>query len=214
MKFSRDSLLWTLGLVASIIAYLMADGRNPMTWDYTSWLKFIAAAVAVLMAKLGNSPLEGRRTLKARHPHQTVMLWALAVILPLTMACATTSATKRLQVAQVSHDSLALAQDLEANLCWGVPDVFHAPADRSHCTAPVAATIKLTDARHQSINTRLAQAFSLHAAITRQLQQGITVDLSGLSQLIAAIIAELHELQQTPDVVHLISVVQAGDIKS
>ena len=87
---------------------------------------------------------------------------ALLCVVLIAGGCAHTTS---LQVAQTSHDSLALAQDLEAQLCWGVPTAADGPANKSHCTAPIAATIALTDARHQAINAKLALAFRLHHGV-------------------------------------------------
>lgn len=211
MKFSRDSVLWTLGIIAALLTYLVADGRNPATWDYLSWVKFVAAVVATLMAKLANSPLESKTRIRMAHPGKTVIGLLLTVALAGTMACA--NKTAPLESAQVSHDSLALAQDLEAQLCWGVARVTADVPDRTHCTTDIAKTIGLTDARHQAINSQLARAFVLHGVLTKQLQQGITVDLTQLRDLINAIVAELTNLQQTADVTHLIATVKAGEIK-
>lgn len=73
MKFSRDSLVWNLGIAAALLAYLIADQRNPLTWDYQSWLKFIAAAISTVLAKLGTSPLKSRTAIKTKHPRATVI---------------------------------------------------------------------------------------------------------------------------------------------
>lgn len=210
MKFSRDSALWTLGIVAALVAYLVTDGRNPLTWDYISWVKFIEAALAVLMAKLATSPLESKTALRMAHPGKTILALCLMVGLTGAMGCAVKNGV---QTMQTSHDSLALAQDLEARLCWNVASVFDGPTDKSHCTAPIAATIGLTDARHQAINQKLSQAFTVHRSVTAQLATGATnVDLSFLSSLITAILGDLAELKQTPDVTQLVNAVSAGKV--
>jgi hypothetical protein len=135
-----------------------------------------------------------------RHLCALLMLAALA-------ACAHTTP---LQVAGVSHDSLALAQDIEAQLCWGVPDAYSEPTDKQHCTASTAVAIGLTDARHQTIEGKLAQAFALHRSLTALAKSGGTVDYTALNAVIADVLAIIGQLQQTPQVAQLTSAVKAG----
>lgn len=57
MKFTRDSLLLWLALVAAVGAYLLSVGDPPTVWTYQQWLQFVTAMIAVGVAKLQNSPL-------------------------------------------------------------------------------------------------------------------------------------------------------------
>jgi hypothetical protein len=54
---TRDNFAWTLGIIAALFAYLIADGRSPVTWAYLDWIKFGAAAIATISGKLATSPL-------------------------------------------------------------------------------------------------------------------------------------------------------------
>lgn len=58
--FTRDSALLTLTVVGAIIAYLLA-APPPSEWDYYETLKALAALVAILAAKLSNSPWPSKR---------------------------------------------------------------------------------------------------------------------------------------------------------
>jgi hypothetical protein len=80
----------------------------------------------------------------------------------------------------------------------------------AHCTSPTAATIKLTDAIHQSFNAKLAQALTIHRDLTAQAKAGGTPDVTQLAALITQIVADLTKLQQTPDVQTLTATVQKG----
>ena len=77
-----------------------------------------------------------------------------------------------LQTLQVTNASLATAQDLEAQLCWGVPNVAANVPDRTRCTTAVATTIGLTTERHNKLNAQLATAFNLHKGLTQQAAAG------------------------------------------
>jgi hypothetical protein len=115
-----------------------------------------------------------------------------------------------LTTVNTSQDVLATAQDLEANLCWGVASTLDPVPDREHCTNPLAATVQLTDARHQAINARLGPAFRLHKELTAQAKAGATINLARLQALIQEILALVGQLQQTPTVVQLAAAVSAG----
>jgi len=145
-------------------------------------------------------------------PKMPVILLAMALSGAfLVSACA--AKTTRLQTMQVSHDSLALAQDLEAQICWGVGSVKDSVPNRSECSTPLAQKIGLTPGRHQAINLRLAQAFTLHATLTNQMKTGINPDLSELASLIETILSELKGLQQVPEVVRLTATVQKAKVQ-
>ena len=136
---------------------------------------------------------------------------SLLIVALLLAACASTGL---LQTLQITHDSLATAQDLEAQLCWGVPNVAAVVADRTHCTTTVATTIGLTTERHNKLNARLATAFNLHKGLTQQAKAGAGhVDTAALATLIDSILSIIGELQQTPAVAQLASTVKAGQLK-
>lgn len=115
-------------------------------------------------------------------------------LIVLTLFVVNCAAGGMVRTVQVSHDWLALAQDYEAQLCWGVPNVQSGPADRTHCTAPTAATVKLTDARHQELNKQLVLAFNLNAAAAKQLKAGQNADLTPLSQTVALALTLIAQL--------------------
>lgn len=119
-------------------------------------------------------------------------------------ACAKTP----LQVATGAQDSLVLALNIEAQYCWDVPDVYHGPTDRTTCTAPGAAAIGLTNARHQQINAKLAVAIDLHKQVVAQLDAGKTPDYLALNAAIIDVLSLLGQLQQTPKVQQMKTLVQ------
>ncbi len=209
MKFSRDGMLLWLGALATLVTYLISKGTPPTQWTYMEWLQMASFVAAWIIGKLQASPLESNVNLRLQHPNATVMALLLSVGLVFGAGCA----KSHLQEIQVTHDSLALAQDLEAQLCWGVAKVTDPVENRSHCTTGVATQIGLTDARHQAINSKLAQAFTIHKSVTAQLAAGATnVDLATLTSLINAIVSDLAALQQTPEVVRLTAAVQNGKV--
>lgn len=57
---TRDSMLWTLALLASILTYLAA-APPPTQWTYPEWVQAAAFLVATLSAKLATSPLLSSR---------------------------------------------------------------------------------------------------------------------------------------------------------
>lgn len=126
---------------------------------------------------------------------------ALAALLLVAPACANKS--KAVAVATISHDTLAVAQDLEAQLCWDVPDAAHAPAVKTHCTAAVAAQIGLTDDRHKAINAKIADAWSAYRSTIALVNAGQQADWSTLNTTLDAVIALIKQLQQTPQVAQL-----------
>lgn len=134
------------------------------------------------------------------------IVW-LALALAVLIGCA---GKRPVQVATAAQDSLSLAQDVEAQLCWDVPDALHGPADKTHCTSATAAQIKLTDALHQQINAKLASAFNLHKQVVAQLDAGKTPDYLALNAAIIDVLALVGQLQQTPKVVQMKSLVQQG----
>ena len=120
--------------------------------------------------------------------------------------------TPPVTVAQTSHDTLALAQDLEAQICFNVPDALHVPAGAAaaHCTGPDAAGLGLTDARHQQIAAALKTAFDLHLALTKAAASGQTVDWANFNAALTSAIAIIQQLVQAPVVVQLLQNVQGA----
>jgi len=140
----------------------------------------------------------------------------LLLVFVLVVACVATGCAARLtplQQVQATHDALATAQDLEAQLCWGVATVTAPVPDRSRCTTAIATTVGLTDARHQALNAQLATAFTVHKAVTAQLRAGTAADLTSLRTIIAAILALIGELRPAPLVERLATSVKAGEIR-
>lgn len=211
MKFSRDSWLWILAMLGSLMAYLTADGRNPLTWDYASWVKFGAAIVAVISAQMGGSPLKTKATLKLHHPHKVIVMLALMVGLAGSMGCAARSVTP--QIIAASHDSLVTAQNLEAQLCWGVSDATAHVEERWHCTSPQAAALQLTDARHQAINAKLGQAIRIHYAATAAARTGAAIDAGSLEKVIQEILVLVGQLVPSPEVERLTNAVKKGSVR-
>jgi hypothetical protein len=56
---TRDNaLVWWLGIGGALLVFLIADQRNPMTWAYMDWLKFLMAVISTVAGKLSSSPLK------------------------------------------------------------------------------------------------------------------------------------------------------------
>ncbi len=136
---------------------------------------------------------------------------AIAGLLPLLAACPNRQTTA-LQVATAGHDALAQAQDLEAQLCLGVPTAVAAATlpDPTHCTTPVAATVGLTDAKHKQIVTTLASAWDYYRTATRAAQAAGTADFSNMNTALQSVLSILATLQQAPPVTALATAVQAA----
>lgn len=134
----------------------------------------------------------------------------------LILASASCAAKSQFQTVQITHDSLAAAQNLEAGICWGVTSIQdpRMPADTTRCTTDLARTVGLTQERHRAIHAKLATAFDLHRSLTAQISSGGTADLSVLSQIVIDVLALLSQLDQSsPQVVRLTSAVKAGRIQ-
>lgn len=59
MRLTRDSSVWTLSILGSIVLYLM-NLPAPTQWSYHQWLAFLAATIATISGKLSNSWLAGK----------------------------------------------------------------------------------------------------------------------------------------------------------
>jgi hypothetical protein len=126
----------------------------------------------------------------------------------LLFLCAACTHNTQLQVAQTSHDALALSQDTEARLCWnvtGVSDAIAKGVTPNHCSSQVATMIQLTDARHQAFNKLMAQALEQHANLTKLLRTGTTVDFTAYTALLSQIQQIIAELTQSNTDVNLLS---------
>ena len=79
----------------------------------------------------------------------SIILWTGCASLPLKQQAVT-----GLQASELALES---AHDLERSLC------FNSPATESggHCTNPMAAALKLTDAAHQKIASAFSDAFAV-----------------------------------------------------
>ncbi len=133
--------------------------------------------------------------------------WISSLVLFLFAACAS---MPPLQKAQLSHDSLALAQDTEAQLCYGMtltqamatPAMAAAP---NHCPAPASVQLGWTDARHQDFNRWLKQALDAQATFTRILASGGTADATSLNAAVGTILFILANLPQTNPTIQMLT---------
>lgn len=84
-------------------------------------------------------------------------LIALAIAIS---ACASLPIKQRVsQTHQAAHQALVLVDDAERTLCQP------APAAPNTCSNPAAATIGLTDAKHQALSRQLAEAYAVDAKV-------------------------------------------------
>jgi hypothetical protein len=97
--------------------------------------------------------------------------------------------TTPLQVATATHNTLALAQ---------------------HCTTPTAATVQLTDVRHQQLNAKLRDAFNLQHAFEVAAAAGSAADPKTLNAAVQEALTIALQLVQTPIVQQLVANIQAG----
>jgi len=122
----------------------------------------------------------------------------LIVALGLVPACGHLTVLQRVQQ---SHDALALAQDAEASICWGVNSIAEAMAAKvpeNHCTTQLAAQVKLTDERHQSISKAFKKAFDDHAVLTTIAASGAkSPDSSVVNADVATLVKLASELLQS-----------------
>lgn len=59
---TRDSVVWTLGLFAAIVGYLITSEKPPTEWTYLQWLQAASFVLAWVMGRLSTSPLAGDDT--------------------------------------------------------------------------------------------------------------------------------------------------------
>jgi hypothetical protein len=93
-----------------------------------------------------------------------VRLLSAAAALALFVACASVPLKQQISADhQGLRQALTLVDDTERGLC--MPDA----AAPNHCTAKDAATLGLTDARHQALSRVLADAYDLSAKVGQAL---------------------------------------------
>jgi len=56
---TRESYLLWLGLVATLVTYLISAAKSPLEWSYLEWLQAAAFILAWVIGKLQSSPLKG-----------------------------------------------------------------------------------------------------------------------------------------------------------
>lgn len=59
---TRDSIIWTIGLLAAIAGYLVTAQTPPTQWTYMQWLQAATFILAWVMGRLSSSPLAGDST--------------------------------------------------------------------------------------------------------------------------------------------------------
>lgn len=59
MKLTRDSVVWTVGLLGSVLGSLLIQ-PPPTAWTYHQWIANLIGALGLISAKLGNSFLKGK----------------------------------------------------------------------------------------------------------------------------------------------------------
>lgn len=58
--WSRDSKVWLIAFMVTIVGYLSTKQTDPRFWSYLDWLNFVAFVLAWLSGKMGRSPRPGR----------------------------------------------------------------------------------------------------------------------------------------------------------
>lgn len=56
MHLGRDSVVWWLGVIAAVLAYLSQEPA-PNAWTWAQWIQLASFVVGVVSAKLSTSPL-------------------------------------------------------------------------------------------------------------------------------------------------------------
>ena len=139
----------------------------------------------------------------------------IAMLVMVMTSCSGCATTNQLRTVQGSHDSLVAAQDIEAQICWGVKSAVDPaiPDDTTKCTSDLAKTVGLTDERHKQLHAQLFRAFELHKTATTLIRNGKPADVSGINAAIVEILSLIAQLQPAPQVTQLKSSVEAGRIK-
>lgn len=58
--FSRDSFVWMIAFMATIVGYLSTTDQDPRFWAYRDWINFLMFVLAWLSGKMGTSPRPGK----------------------------------------------------------------------------------------------------------------------------------------------------------
>lgn len=60
LLMTRDSAAWWIGILVALVAYLEA-APPPTQWDYDAWIRFAAAVLSTISAKMATSPLASKK---------------------------------------------------------------------------------------------------------------------------------------------------------
>lgn len=88
--WTRDSMVWWLGLIAAAIGYLITAEKPPTEWTYMQWLQAASFVLAWMVGKLATSPLAGAPTDDRVTPPKLPAWLVAAVLVPaiaLTPGC-------------------------------------------------------------------------------------------------------------------------------
>ena len=111
--FTRDSLLWWLGILGAVIVYL-SNAAPPSQWSWNDWMQALAFVVATLSGKLATSPLPGAPKSDQVRPSRFLGLLFLVLLVPGLAGCALTSKPDLPNVPPAPLSSLAtFAQRVE-----------------------------------------------------------------------------------------------------
>lgn len=122
---------------------------------------------------------------------------SLALALSLT-ACASISTKQRISTThQAAHQALVAVDDAERALCQPRPTATN------ECASPTAATLGLTDARHQAFSRALAKAYDSDAKagvaiLAWRAGDPVPADLTTLLQDAADILATARSITDQP----------------
>ena len=115
MTLSRDSMLWSLMIIGSMVGYL-ASMPPPLDWNWSQWMASTAALVGILAGKLATSPLAGKddaNKINLNIRNITPLILALALVLPL-VGCATKAPVTKADAG--IYQVLGTVQDVEMTL--------------------------------------------------------------------------------------------------
>lgn len=57
MRFTRDSVLFYLAFMATVLGYFAAAETTPNLWSFKEWVQFALVVIAWITGKLQTSPL-------------------------------------------------------------------------------------------------------------------------------------------------------------
>lgn len=84
--FTRDSVLWWLLIVGSVLTYL-SNAPAPSTWTWAQWMQALSAVVGIIAAKLATSPLKGDKDTPAVNPSRWVGMFLIAAFMLPVAGC-------------------------------------------------------------------------------------------------------------------------------